>query len=91
MIELHPRYMVNAEGQRVAVVLEVEDYERLLAELQELSERQEMLVHSPEQDPDAGLKLREDFRKELRAQRESIRKGERGRSLEEIEQDTPGR
>ncbi len=38
MIELHPRYVVDEEGQRVAVVLDLAAYERLLEGLEELED-----------------------------------------------------
>ncbi len=38
MIELHPRYMVNEEGQRVAVVLDLDAYNKLMEELEELDD-----------------------------------------------------
>ncbi len=38
MIELHPRYMVNEEGQRVAVVLDLDAYNKLIEELEELED-----------------------------------------------------
>ena len=34
MIELHPRYVVDEEGRRTAVVLEVAEYEQLVEQLE---------------------------------------------------------
>jgi hypothetical protein len=36
MINLKERYVVDANGDRVAVVLEIEDFQKLLEELEEL-------------------------------------------------------
>ncbi len=42
MLELHPLYQVDDQGRRIAVVLDIREYEQLLAELQELRERSEL-------------------------------------------------
>ncbi len=58
------RYIVDAEGHRVAVVLDTAEYERLLEELEELRERDEMRNPNAN-DPDEGLTVRADVRDEL--------------------------
>ena len=35
MIELHPRFVVDQEGRRTAVVLEIAEYEKLVEELEQ--------------------------------------------------------
>ncbi len=62
MIDLHPRYLVNEQGERVAVVLDVAEFEELLAEAG--------------QDPDAGLILRDDVRRELEQQAREFDSGQ---------------
>ena len=59
------RYIVDAQGNRVAVVIDMDDYKRLLEELEELRERDEMRRYDPARDPDAGLKVRDDVHAEL--------------------------
>ena len=59
------RYIVDAQGNRVAVVIDMDDYKRLLEELEELRERDDMRRYDPARDPDAGLKVRDDMRAEL--------------------------
>ncbi|HKZ84018.1 MAG TPA: hypothetical protein VJ793_10235 [Anaerolineae bacterium] len=67
------RYIVDAQGNRVAVVIDMDDYKRLLEELGELRERDEMRRYDPTRDPDAGLKVRDDVRAELlQAQADSV-------------------
>ncbi len=34
MIELHPQYVINGEGKRVGVLLDISEFERLLEELE---------------------------------------------------------
>jgi hypothetical protein len=38
MLGFHERYLTDAKGRRVAVVLDLADYERLVAELERLKE-----------------------------------------------------
>jgi len=38
MVALNERFVVDADGKKVAVVLDLEDYKRLLDELEELEE-----------------------------------------------------
>ncbi len=59
------RYIVDAQGNRVAVVIDMDDYKHLLEELEELRERDEMRRYDAARDPDAGLKVRDDVRAEL--------------------------
>jgi len=59
------RYIVDAQGNRVAVVMDMDEYQRLLEELEELRERDEMRRYDPARDPDAGLNVRDDVRAEL--------------------------
>lgn len=60
---LAERYIVDTSGKRVAVVLDVDDYQHLLAELEELREREEML--QPGHDPDTGQRVKSEVLKEL--------------------------
>ena len=60
---LAERYIVDTAGNRVAVVLDVADYQHLLEELEELREREEMLY--PVHDPDADRSVKSDVLKEL--------------------------
>jgi PHD/YefM family antitoxin component YafN of YafNO toxin-antitoxin module len=59
------RYIIDAEGNRVAVVLDTAEYEQLLAELQELREREEMRHYDPARDQDAGLTVKKHLLDEL--------------------------
>ncbi|MFP4171976.1 MAG: hypothetical protein ACLFV4_03590 [Candidatus Hydrogenedentota bacterium] len=36
MISLYPRFLVDQDGRRTAVLLDIEEYKKLLAELEEL-------------------------------------------------------
>jgi hypothetical protein len=38
MIELHPRFVVDEAGERVAVVLDVAEYDRIVQELEEMDD-----------------------------------------------------
>ncbi len=79
------RYIVDAAGHRVAVVLDTAEYERLLEELEELREREEMRNEAPADDPDEGLTLRADFRAELLQQEADYKAGKlKGKSLEQV-------
>jgi len=62
------RYVVNAKGERIEVILPLAEYERLLAA-------------AGETDPDAGLTLKKDFLAELARQE---KKGKRGKPLKEV-------
>ncbi len=74
MIDLHPRYLVNEQGERIAVVLDVAEFEELLAEAG--------------QDPDGGLALREDVRRELEQQAQAFDEGRlQGQSIAEVRRD----
>ena len=59
------RYIIDAQGNRVAVVLDTAEYEQLLEELEELREREEMRHYDPAHDPDAGLTVRKELIEEL--------------------------
>ena len=59
------RYIVDADGKCVAVVLETAEYERLLEESEELREREEMQNYDPANDPDEGLTVRAELQDEL--------------------------
>ncbi len=83
-VRIHPRYLVDEQGNRVAVVLDVQELHRLLEEFEQLAERQEMLSYNPARDPGAGLQLREDVIEDLKRQMETVAKGERGKSLDEV-------
>ncbi len=79
------RYIVDADGKRVAVVLDLAEYERLMAELEELREREEMLDSEPTRDPDAGRKLKESFVDELLKQEAEYKAGRtKGKPLEQV-------
>ncbi|MCX6375605.1 MAG: hypothetical protein NTU88_06155 [Armatimonadetes bacterium] len=38
MPKVKPRYLVDENGQRVSVILDIEEYEKLLADLEELQD-----------------------------------------------------
>lgn len=85
------RYIVDAEGHRVAVVLDTAEYERLLqelVELEELRERQEMLNPNRTHDPDEGLTLKKEFVESLLKQEAAYKAGKwKGKSLEQVAQE----
>ena len=69
------RYIVDVEGNRVAVVLDTVEYEQLLAELQELREREEMRHYDPDRDPDAGLVVKKELLDELLKEEAEFKSG----------------
>ncbi|MBI4672027.1 MAG: hypothetical protein HY741_10235 [Chloroflexi bacterium] len=82
---IQERYIVDALGHRIAVVLDTAEYERLLEELEELRERDEMRNYDPTKDPDEGLTLRADFRAKLLQQEAAYKAGElKGKPLEQV-------
>ncbi len=79
------RYIVNEKGERTAVVLDTAEYEALLAELEELREREEMRHYDSTRDPDAERPLKKSFVDELLEQEADYKAGRgSGKSLEEI-------
>lgn len=79
------RYIVNANGERVAVVLDTADYEAMLDELAELRERDEMRHDDATRDPDAGLELKASFVEELLQQEQAYKAGKlRGKPLAQV-------
>ncbi len=82
------RYIVDAQGNRVAVVLDAKEYEALLAEIEELREREEMRRYDPARDPDAGRKLKKDFVDELLKQEADYKAGRiKAKSLARVERE----
>lgn len=79
------RYIVNANGERVAVVLDTAEYAALLDELAELRERDEMRHDDPTRDPDAGLELKASFIEELLKQEQAYKaSGAKGKPLDQV-------
>lgn len=79
------RYIVNEQGERVAVVLDTHEYEALMVELEELREREQMRHYDPKQDPDAGLNVRQDLREALLKQEQEYKQGQsKGKPLEQV-------
>ncbi len=82
MIELHPRYVVNAKGEPIAVQLDIAEYEKLI---EDLKGWQEWAADMGSPDPDEGLELRPEFVQELLERDRAIQEGkEEMISLEEI-------
>jgi hypothetical protein len=85
---LKERYLTDEQGARVAVVLDLGEYESLLEEVEELRERAEMLTYDPDRDPDKGLQLRADLRARLEQERADYDAGRlRGKPLEQVERE----
>jgi hypothetical protein len=79
------RYIVDAQGNRVAVVLDTAEYEEMLTELQELREREEMRHYDPARDPDAGLPVKKELLAELLKEEADYKSGRiKGKPLEEV-------
>jgi|GEM_PF-875966 hypothetical protein len=79
------RYIVNENGERVAVVLDTAEYAQLLEELAELRERDEMRHYDPTRDPDAGLELKESFVEALLQQEQAYKAGKmQGKPLAQV-------
>lgn len=81
---LKERYLTDEQGARVAVVLDLGEYEGLLEEMEELRERAEMLTYDPDRDPDKGLKLRPEIVESLLRQEREFAEGKRGKPLDEV-------
>ncbi len=83
------RYIVDAQGNRVAVVLDAKEYEALLAEVEELHEREEMRHYDPERDPDAGLTVKEDLLAELLKEEADYKAGRiKAKPLAQVERES---
>ncbi len=68
---VHPRYLTDEKGHRLAVVLDIAEFEQLLAEAGE--------------DPDAGLELRSEVRTELESQARAFDEGRiQGQSIADV-------
>ena len=61
MIQIHPQYIVDASAQRRAVVLSMEEWERLLEELEELADVRlfDEAKRTPEEEIPFELAMRE--------------------------------
>ncbi len=68
---VHPRYLTDEKGHRLAVVLDIAEFEQLLAEAGE--------------DPDAGLELRSEVRTKLESQARAFDEGHiQGQSITDV-------
>ncbi len=85
---LKERYLVNERGERVAVVLSLDEYSELLEELEELREREEMRHYDPAHDPDAGLTVKEDLLDDLLKQEADYKAGRiKGKTWEQVKRE----
>ncbi len=79
------RYIIDAQGNRVAVVLDTAEYDQLLAELEELREREEMRHYDAARDPDAGLTVNKEFLDHLLKQEADYKAGRiKGKTFEQV-------
>ncbi len=82
------RYIIDAQGNRVAVVLDTAEYAELLSELEELREREEMRHYDSARDPDAGLTVKKDLLAELLKEEADYKAGRvKTKSWEEVKRD----
>ena len=82
------RYIVDAQGNRVAVVLDTAEYEALLSELEEWRERDEMRHYDPSRDPDAGLTVKRELLDELFKEEADYKAGRiKGQSWEQVKRE----
>jgi len=66
-------YLIDEQGNRLAVLLPLDEYEELVAAASE-----------SEPDPDTGRKLKKSLRQQLLRQERAFAKGKRGKPLKDV-------
>ncbi len=88
MATLKERYLTDAKGNRIGIILDTAEYERLIQELEELREREAMRAYKAADDADAKRPVKKSLRDELLKQAADYKAGRiKGKTWKEVKQE----